>query len=66
VKHKNCGGEIFINLGDVGQPEDGVCLSCNEKITRREQIEELASKQEGEAKDWDNARDAYGGYREDK
>lgn len=37
--HKNCGGEIFINLGDVGQPEEGECLKCGEKITRREQVE---------------------------
>jgi len=42
MRHKNCGGEIVLNYGDVGQPEDGECLKCGERITRREQVEEEA------------------------
>ena len=47
LRHRNCGGKIFINLGDVGQPEEGECLKCGEKIVCREQIEDKPAEVEG-------------------
>ena len=44
--HKNCGGQIIISQGDVGQPEEGHCLKCKEIIMYPEQIDCEKSKKE--------------------
>lgn len=46
LKHTDCGGEIVIGTGDVGQPEEGECLKCGEKIVSQEQINKELSKEE--------------------
>ena len=64
--HKNCGGEIVVNLGDMGQPEEGYCLKCGEMIICSEQLQPTEVEEKDHDEESKNARDAYSGVREEE